>query len=378
MRRTRLLISAGCIWLLCLMSLHAGAQKEPVPEQPDLRPYLLTKPRALFTLPWGTGTGELPKPIEPGDWYGTLRPHIAPDGSIYIGFEQFDRQGKLIREVILQQDPADAKDTGYGGFSVVDPQGRIVVYSYRPDKEALRIYGRDGKRIKAADALLQQAIQQALTLRTDRAKPVRLGLGLKCLPDGRVIVGDGYRVDLNTGAADKVPERSQEPLINLHRGYLYEVGIADPGVHGKKWYVYKTGEVYYTEVDWNEGKRHRVTVYDDKGRLQRQLLLPSGEPTEVENLLPFDGTLLVDGRGHFYLTRYPRVVYDVPLFKQEYQRYIGVVEYDREGRFVGLRAICEAFSAWNVSVDKEGNVHWLAPGEEGVKVMMAPVPANTR
>lgn len=376
MKRTRLLTWVGCIWLLCQMSLHAGAQKEPVPEQPDLRPYLLTQPRVLFTLPWGTGTGELPEPIEPGDWYGTLRPHIAPDGSIYIGLEQFDRQGKLIREVTLQRDPADV--TEYSGFTVVDPQGRIVVYSYRPGKEALRIYGRDGKRIRAADALLQQAVQQALTLRTDLRKPIRLGLGLKCLPDGRVIVGDGYRIDLNTGAVDKVPEGSQKPLINLHRGFLYEVGIADPGVHGKKWYVYTTGEVYYTEVDWNEGIRYRITVYDDKGRLQRQLLLPSGEPSEVEKLLPFDGPLLVDDRGHFYLSRYPRVVYDVPLFKQSYQRYIGVVEYDREGRFVGLRAVCEVFSSRAISVDKDGNVYWLAPAKEGVKVMMAPVPQSAR
>ncbi|GIV19037.1 MAG: hypothetical protein KatS3mg023_0788 [Armatimonadota bacterium] len=379
MRCTTLWTWAGCLGLLCLMPLHAEAQKEPVPEQPDLRPYLLTEPRVLFTLRWGTGKGELPEPLEPGDWYGTLRPHIASDGSIYIGLRQFDRQGKLIRRVTLQQDPANAIETWQGSFLVVDPQSRIVVYLYGLGREALQIYGRDGKRLKKADALLQQAIQQALTLRADRTLDVfRLGSGLKCLPDGRVIVGDGYRVDLTTGAVDKVPEQSKVPLINLHRGYLYEVGIADPGVPGKKWYVYTTGEVHYSEVDWNEGTRYRITVYDDKGRLQRQLLLPSGELSEVEKLLPFHATLLVDGRGHFYLTLFPRVVYDVPVSKQEYQRYVGVVEYDREGRFVGLRAICEAFSAWNVSVDRDGNVYWLSPGKEGVKVMMAPVPQSTR
>lgn len=381
MRHAGFLVWMGCFWLLAVADPYVGAPHKPVPEQPDLCPYLLTTPRELFTVRWGAGPGELRAPIEPGgDWYGTLQPHIAADGSVYVGLRQFDRRGRFLGSV-KSPDRSDLPETmdHFVRYYVVDPQGRLVEYSVSQRKEFLRLYGRDGKPVKDADARLQHALQQALTLRTDNTKPFRLGMGLKCLPDGRVIVGDGYRVDLTTGAVDWVPEESSVPLINLHRGHLYRVEKAEPGVRSEKWYVYKTGQVLYTDVDWWEGGRYRVSVYDDKGRLQRQLLLPSGDRSEVEKLLPFDTPVhAVDGRGHFYVVCFPRVVYDVPLFEQDYQRYLGVLEYDREGRLVGLRAVCEVFSYMNITVDKDGNVYWLQPGKDGVKVMMAPVPQGTR
>jgi hypothetical protein len=362
------------VWMTCLTALPAD-QQPPVPKQPDLRAHLLTKPQVLFTIRWGSGSDQLYKPLEPGDWYGPCELHVSSQDSVYLvlpgGVRLFDRSGRLLKRLPVQADPEDR----WVSIPAVDSQGRVMAFCFEPGKEKILVTGRDGKRLKQVESFLQSAVEQARSLAKSTRRSDVIGLDLKCLPDGRLIVGDGYRIDPVTGTLDKVPERADSPQVNAHRGYLYQVEVADPGVPGKKWYVYRTGEVYYTEVDWTEGCRLKILVHDDKGRLLREVQLPSGELSEVEKQLPFYiGLHAVDGRGHFYLTRYPRVVYDVPLFEQDYQRYIGVVEYDKTGKFVGLRAICESFSPCNITVDKEGNVYWLAPSEDGVKVMMAPVP----
>lgn len=357
----------SAVMTLCL-SGAMYAQKEPVPEQPDLRRYLLTAPQVLFTLRWGHRADEFDgPPLEPESGHGFIRLHIGADGSIYFldsgGVQRFDRKGRLLMNARLEETEGSIR---------VDPKGRIFIYHFQPGKEQLLMYDADGRRNKQVEPLLKRLLDSAVALSNDRVLP--LGLGLKCLPDGKIIVGEGYRIDVEKGTVDKVPEDGYGyPFVNLHRGYLYQDAHQETR-DAPHWYVYHTGEVRYSEHDWCEVLYRTVAVYDDRGRLLRQVRLPDGERSEVEKQVSFQANLLaVDGRGHFYISGFPRVVYNVPFARSYFQRYIAILEYTPTGRFVGLRAICQVFGDFNITVDKEGNVYWFEPYEEGIRVMMAPV-----
>jgi len=262
------LLAWTVVWMTCLTALPAD-QQPPVPQQPDLSAHLLTKPQVLFTIRWGSGSDQLYRPVEQGDWYGPCELHVSSEDSVYLvlpgGVRLFDRSGRLLKRLPVQADPEDKSVS----IPAVDSQGRVMAFCYEPGKEKILVTGRDGKRLKQVESSLQPAVEQARSLAKSTSRYDIIGLDLKCLPDGHLIVGDGYRLDPVAGTLDKVPETADSPQVNAHRGYLYQIEEADPGVPGNKWYVYRTGEVYYTEVDWNEGRRLRVlvmTTLDGEGR----------------------------------------------------------------------------------------------------------------
>ncbi len=284
---------------------------------------------------------------------------------------RFDRKGNLLATIKLE-----AQDTRAWDDPVISPRGTIMalVRGGTSDKTSILVWDLQGKRVKQAETTLKLAINQAWTALPGDRK-VGLGVGLKCLPDGRLIVSDGYLLDPDTGGVAKVAETTSSPQINLHRGFLYGIETAESGKPSSMWWVRETGEVDYSDSSWHEGTRYKVVVYDAMGRLLREFQLPAGSPSDVEKQVPYTTAVLaVDGRGHVYLERFPRVVYDVPVGATHAVRYSAVLEYDSSGRFVGLRAICNTFSFLSISVDAQGNVYWLEPHKDGLHVMMAPVP----
>jgi hypothetical protein len=342
---------------------------------PDLRPYLLTKPRVLFVLRYGEGKEEIGLFIPPEEGYvsGPSDFEIGLDGNVYIGDEQngkvkkFTRSGRLL---MMTQGHLDRI-----ADMAVDSQGRIyVIHGARLDRITVfdtqgRVLQRAIKQIKSAMKGILDRWQNLVTVTCDvfgnlywkcrdrRGKRVVVKLDKNWNYLGVIELGKDWNYFDDKGNIYSFQRLSMEPIEQR---------------------VYDTDGALVNRFPTNAFSRWSVTIHDAKGKLVKQLRLPNGPWTAVERLVPVrSGSLWVDGRGHFYLLATPpniRHVAILPRFSEPWP--CAILEYDENGRFVGLRAVIVGkpmFSPW-VKVDWKGNVYWLDFKADHLEVMMAPVP----
>ena len=91
-------------------------------------------------------------------------------------------------------------------------------------------------------------------------------------------------------------------------------------------------------------------------------------------------TFFVDGKGSFYNIHHPLVSYAIPLDKEKKfgtGHFNALLEYDKEGGFIGVRVIIDSFHIrifHQIEVDSQGNIYYLDFKSDHVDVMMAPAP----
>ena len=98
---------------------------------------------------------------------------------------------------------------------------------------------------------------------------------------------------------------------------------------------------------------------------------------EEEKRYPLDLHIVkTDERGHFYILKQPLEIRWISLRKDKLFGVLqstAILEYDRDGKFVEVRAIFNEFGP-SFKLDPEGNVYYLDFKSDRVDVMMAPAP----
>jgi hypothetical protein len=353
-----------------------------LPQQPDLSIHVLTKPKVLFSLQYGEGDSQvgmfIPHPAaeDAGEPMGPSDFAVGADGGIYIGDEQngkvkkFSRDGKLLMMT-------EGRIDRISGMTV-DRQGKIYVIHGTLSNE-IAAYDPKGKRMPEIEKKIKNAIKGLKEkLMTIQHNLENLVFGdLKC--DS---IGNLYLIGQSIIKIDTKFERAQ-----VVKGYpyisnlLYSYQLLPPERRIKSLvYDVKGSLVNYFLA--NALQRAEVTIYKFDGSIVRKLIIPKGEWSELEKSVPIGvSDIICDERGHFYTLMSPIAVYHLPLRSDNpyffVVSYYVVLEYDEEGKFVGIRAIINGPpmpSAHWLEVDMHGNVYWLEFKSNHVDVMIAPTP----
>lgn len=365
---------------------------QPVGERVDLSPYLLTKPKVLFSIPYGKGPSQvgisipLPKVEDSGEAMGPSDFVIGFDGSIYIGDERngkvkkFSRDGKLL---MMTQG-----HIGRIAAMTVDKHGRIyVIHGTLSNKVA--VYDDKGKRLPDVEKKIERAAarlaEQLKANQPQLADEIFRSWG--GIPSGRVrcdAAGNLYfkcnrhivKIDSQFTQAEVVKGYPLDEQGLYYYSYRYL-----PPEGKKEALVYGVGGRLINRISMGILDRVEITIYSSDGLTVRRFTLPKGEWSKVERLVPMGGgDIFCDGRGHFYTIRSPTAVYHIPLRSDNPEffavHFDAVLEYDDKGNFVGVRAIINSFMRFTepFRVDKEGNVYWLNFKADHLDVMMAPAP----
>lgn len=382
------------LWELSCLYVR-GAQQV---SQPDMSKYVLTQPRILFTVPlYGGYTRgrpdeelaglhfQLKEDTEP--WTPPyLRFYLAPDGTFYIvdgtengGYyiKQFDRSGRLRKAI-----PIDARLATASWWTdfAVDREGRLFF--------AGKVLDPEGKPLPALTSQLKSAREAASALAPtpDRHRVDSAGVRLVDDAGGVYYVSSVcIRVDPKTRSATYLPYF----CFPRRDGFCFAIEPRFPAPEKVKIGTLRRydqyGKLRYevkTEVEGTEA----ILVYDPSGLLRRRLTVPRQPLGEIERLVPDRvGAIAVDARGHIYVLARPLVLRDVPVSadgKLYTTAYDTVLEYDDAGHFVGVRAIVPCW-LMEPLVDEAGNVYWAEveeseQGRQYLRLMMAPVPQNTR
>lgn len=362
---------------------------------PDLSRYVLTKPQTLFSVSYGEGLSQvgifIPDPTaeDSGDASGPSDFEIGVDGSIYIGdqsnhkVKRFSRSGQLLM--------ATEGDIDVIAGMAVDKQGRIYVIHGVACNE-VAVYDEKGRRLPDVESKIMKAAER-LSKELESTQPKLKddifgsfgglpGGAVKCDAEGNLYSRSGLqfavKIDANFERAQVVKGCSPYPLGSPNYTYGYR---PLPSQKQAERLVYGTDGSLVNKFLTNILQRAEVTIYKADGSVVRRVILPKGEWSEVEKLVPVGcSDIICDGRGHFYTLWSPIAVYHIPL-KSDNPRffvvhYYAVMEYDDEGNFVGVRAIFNDFRMFSVpfEVDLQGNVYWLDFKADHLDVMMAPVP----
>jgi len=386
----RLAVLTTCVLAASIFGVLVVRDNLVAGEPPDLSRYLLTKPRVLFSLPYGEGPSQvgmdIPKPEEEGEASGPSDFAVSADGSIYIGDQRNGKVKKFSRSGKLLMMTAGRIDRIAG--MAVDNQGKIYVIHGALSNE-VAVYDEKGKRLPDAERKIMGAAknlaEELSSTQPQLAKDIFDGRG--GVPAGAV------RCD---GAGNVYFRRRQFHLKFDSQFTRAQVLKGHPLDGGGSFYSYRllpSQQQVERLVYGIDGslvnrfltdilERAEVTIYGADGSAIRKFVLPQGEWSEVERLVSVGGgSIDCDGRGHFYTRRSPVAVYHLPLKPNSPSFFVvrsyAVLEYDGEGNFVGLRAVINGFTMpsihW-VEVDLQGNVYWLDHKAEHVDVMMAPAP----
>lgn len=360
-------------------------------ERVDLSSYLLTKPKVLFSIPYGKGPSQVgifipdPEAEDSGDTMGPSDFAIGFDGSIYIADEQNGKVKKFSRDGELLMVTEGSIDRI--ASMTVDKQGRVyVIHGTLSNKVA--VYNEKGKRLPDVEEKIERAAarlaEQLKATQPQLADEIFQGLG--GIPSGEV------RCD----AAGNLYFRCNQHIVKINsqftqaeivKGYpLDEQGLYYysyrylPPEREKEALVYGVDGSLITRIPMGILERAEMTIHSPDGLIVRKFTLPQGEWSEVERLVPIGGSdIFCDGRGHFYTARSPIAVYHISLREDNPEffavHFDAVLEYNDEGNFVGVRAIINNLAfAEPFRVDKEGNVYWLDFKADHLDVMMAPAP----
>lgn len=358
--------------------------------------YLLSKPRVLFTLPLYEGYTQgspneelagvhfqLKEDTEPRT-PPYLRFYLAPDGTFYIvdgtksvGFyiKQFDRSGKLRRAIPID---ASLSTASWWTDFAVDREGRLFF--------AGKVLDPEGKLLPALTNQLKTAREAASALAPtpDRHRVGSAGIRLVDDTGGVYYVSSVcIRVDPKTGSATYLPYF----CLPRRDGFCFahEPHLSMSGRTGTLRRYDQYGKLRY-EVEIEVESAEAIIVYDPSGLVRRRLTVPAQPLGEIEKVVPCrGGVIAVDGRGHIYVLASPLVLRDVPVSadgKLYTTAYDTVLQYDDAGHFVGVRAIVPCW-LMEPLVDEAGNVYWAEveereQGRQYLRLMMAPVPQNTR
>ncbi|MCM8816746.1 MAG: hypothetical protein NC913_04460 [Candidatus Omnitrophica bacterium] len=359
-----------------------GAEKE---KQVNLSPYLMTKPQVLFSIKYGDKPSEIglwiPGPEE-GEPTTISDFAIGADGSIYIAdrvnrkIKRFNRQGKLL---MCTEDVLDGIEA-----IGVNKKGQIFVIYFGNSSRSnqIAVYDEKGKRVSDSEKRIEKLLED-LTV-TDSLVKIEMR-GIKRIPgltwiwcdqsDNIYLRGGNivFKIDAELKSASAFKKEFPYPSGR----YSYNLLPAERYAENILYYL--DGSVYKLQMPVLQ--LTEITVYNKSGSITKKFLLPKEGFSDIEKMVPIvSGGFLVDGKGNFYNIRYPLVCYANPLDKGKglaTNHFNALLEYDREGRFVGVRAIFDGF--WirgdrQIEVDPQGNVYYLDFKSDHVDVMMAPAP----
>lgn len=365
----------------------------PRQKQPDLSGHALTKPKVLFSLRYGEGDSQvgmfIPHPAaeDGGEPMGPSDFAVGLDGSIYIGDEQNGKVKKFIRDGRLLMITEGRIDRVAG--MTVDRQGRIYVIHGILSNE-VAVYDPKGRRMPeiekkimgAAERLRKELIstQPDLDDLVFRGFVVLPAVMVQCDMIGNLYFNDFHyiiKIDSEFRKAQIVKGFPYFPVP----GFLYFYQLMSP----EKQIETSVYDVNFSLVNRfliNALQRAEVTIYKSDGSIVWRLIIPKGECSELEKLVPIGiSQVICDGRGHFYTLMSSIEAYHLPLRSDNPRffvvSYYAVLEYDDEGKFVGIRAVINGPPMpsinW-VEVDMHGNIYWLDFKSDHLDVMMAPVP----
>jgi len=360
-------------------------------ERIDLSPYLLTKPKVLFSIPYGKGPSQVgifiphPKVEDAGEAAGPSDFEVGFDGSIYIGDEQNGKVKKFSRDGELLM-MTEGRNDGIVSMTV-DKQGRTyIIHGTLSNKVA--VYDDKGKRLLEVEKKIEEAAARlAEHLKANQPQLADEIFRWGGLPSGEVKCdGAGNLYFWCRGYIVKIDSQFTKAQIvkgyplDEKDSYLYSFRYLPPEGEAKG-LVYGVDGRLISQYPIGILRRVEIIIYGADGLIVRRFILPQGEWSKVERLVPIGGgDIVCDGQGHFYTARSPVAAYHIPLRSDNPEFFVvhfdAVLEYNNKGSFVGVRAIINRFMRFTESfrVDKQGNVYWLDFKADRLNVMMAPAP----
>ncbi|MCM8759345.1 MAG: hypothetical protein NC906_06200 [Candidatus Omnitrophica bacterium] len=400
----RKIITAGIICVLGGFEQEGTSaqslKNEQVMEEKILFQQVLTTPQKLFSLKYGAGQDEigLHIPEEPPDEYGCIVDiAVGIDGCIYIAdfengrIKKFDKTGRLLfltegRKKINQ--------------IVVNSKGKI----YGVSNNKVVIYDKTGKELldeerKVEELLLREIKKNINTKDIDKIKAGGNEAGrfwiqrIVCDLEDNIFI-TVINTDNNTEFLFKLDDELK--FVKMFQRKMITEGMV---------YPYKCRYLYqfrYIPVESQKGEYRvhlvdgsinrfflyalehiEITIYNEENEICKTLTYPIKRFNDIEkNFLPFiSDDVIADVRGHFFVERTMKDLYHKRLGpgKIGFDCYkigpYGIVEYDENLNFIGLRIIVYNFGGSNPwKVDPQGNIYYLDFKSDHVDVMMAPAP----
>jgi hypothetical protein len=358
--------------------------KEQKGESKDLTQYLLTKPQKLFSLKYGKNANEIGLIVGvggEGELTSTLTDFVVGyDGSIYIAdnvnskIKKFSRDGKLLMMT--------EGELEYIGAIGVDPKGRVFViyYENKPIYNRVAVFDNNGKRMLEEEKKVKDLFEK-LTLINPKIKNDSGISKVRCDSKGNVYFQGELTYQFEPGLSSvKVFKKGQFPYIDGQK-YSFEL---IKGERQEDFFVYSV-DGSFSKYKMDILQPSKVTIYNEDDSVLREFIIPKDGFNEIEKLFPIGGgPEISDESGNFYVIRGPLKIYHRPLDVKHMSApdfFVicseALVEYNREGKFIGIRVIYNrsGFTFFTpFQLDPEGDVYYLDFKSDRVDVMMAPAP----
>jgi len=353
----------------CLVGTPRAYAAKSTRQLPDVLSHVLAEPQILFSLSYGSGASEVGLSWWEGGATSISDFGVGEDGSIYVAdpvngkIKQFSRQGKLLMA---------SEDTNHGCTALaVGPSGRVYVLYGAEGNVA--VYDQGRKRVQAAETRISAALERL------EVQPISSWLSVD--KSGQLYLDRDRRIVALSESGEKACIVGRRPLLaDEGQGYAFQGLSSGKQAIGK---IYNVDGSLVNEFTEDVFGRVQVKIHAADGSVKRQISIPRGEFGNIEKQLPTGGRNIigVDNRDHFYTRRSPSTIRHIPFKnKQILVHFYAILEYDRNGDFVALRAVLDGTwmdSEHWVKVDKHGNVYWLDFKENHVDVMMSPVASST-
>jgi len=364
------------IFLLCISTICSQAEEKQI----DMTSYVLTEPRILFSIKYGGQPSEVGLFV-PGPEEGLPECisdfAVGVDGSIYIAdavnmkVKKFSRQGKLLM----------CTEDALNGIEAigVNKKGWIFVVYFGDSSRSnqIAVYDEKGRRVSSAEETIKKLFGDVIV-------PKEAG-GFKGIPgltqvwcdaaDNIHLRGGNFVYRVSAELTNITPFKNSFPYINGR--YFYR--LLETKEQGESRIYRIDGSVYSLLMPILHPIE--IVIYEDDGSVFKKFLLSRGEFGDIEKMVPICSDIFfIDGKGNFYNIRSPLVRHLVPLRKGStlFTGYFdALLEYDKEGKYVGVRAIIKSFYMKirnQIKVDPQGNIYYLDFKEDHVDVMMAPAP----
>ncbi|MCM8759888.1 MAG: hypothetical protein NC906_08995 [Candidatus Omnitrophica bacterium] len=361
------------MFMICLVA--TGNEKD------NFCNYLLTEPRVLFSLKYGRDISNVGISLvsEKDEEGAELESTVIGVSDFAIDFKNniyiADKVNGRVKKFSMKGELIGATEDYLESIESVsvDLKGNIFVL-YGDPSIHIAVYDNKGRRKKTEEEKIKKVLP-GLTINY-----------IRCDFQGNLYLFRRKYVD-----SDELYYKI-EPFISKLETYKnrcpYTKGrsislVPKSSKHIKVRIYRKSGEVdeYYTE-----GLQPiEVNVFNKTNGFQHKFDLPDREFSEAERLFPLLKVKYpsFDERGHLYFLKCTQDTKEISLSPVPSWNFyvwgpIAILEYDNNGRFVGIRALfygAAFIPATNLlKVDSQGNIYYLDFKSDHVDVMMAPAP----